>query len=65
MRRKQQRLIPLEVAMQWDAAQYDNPREYWNLVDRWENYKHLCDDGHGNDCETGELLKTFDQWLNS
>lgn len=67
MRRKQQQqsLIPLDVAMRWDAAQYDNPREYGNLVDRWENYKQFADDGNGNDSTTGEPLKTFDEWLNS
>jgi hypothetical protein len=44
----------------------DAPEQFQGkLKDQWENYFRICDDGHGNDCETGKPLKTFDEWLNS
>jgi hypothetical protein len=46
---------------------FDNPasQRHNRLKDQWENYRRFADDGHGNDCETGKPLKTFDEWLNS
>jgi hypothetical protein len=35
------------------------------LRDKYDIYVVCCDDGFGNDKETGEPLLTFDEWLNN
>ena len=34
-----------------------------DLKDRYDCYVQYAGDGKGNDLETGEPLKTFDEWM--
>lgn len=48
-----------DIAETWQTqARATDDQEY-------ENYLAYADDGQGRDFITGQLLKTYEQWLNS